>query len=957
MPNNSVVSTQGNTRLITGGTRAGSNLFHSFKEFSVLTGSAAYFNNAADIQNIISRVTGASVSNIDGLIRANGTANVFLINPHGIVFGPSSSLNVGGSFVATTANAIQFANQGFFSADNPDNPALLTVNPTALLFNQIAAASIQNNSVAPAGLDLTGLDTFGLRVPDGKSLLLVGGNISMDGGRLNAFGGRVELGGLAGTGTVGLNVDGMLSLSFPNGVEPADVSLNNKSVINVRAASGGSININARNLDITGSQLLAGIGQMGTPTSQAGDITLNATSAIRINQQSRIENNVQSGATGNSGNINITASSLWMTGNAVLNTSTSGLGAGGDVIINTEKFVKLDGEKTAVQTNVETGGRGKGGDIYITTPTLSLTNGGNLYAATKAKGDAGNIIINAGDRVNFDGGSYASTNVEGGSTGGKGGDIRITTPTLSLTNVGQLFADTSGNGNAGSVIINADTVHLDGRTSREKGSGIFSRVLGGGMGKGGDIRITTGSLSVTNGAGLFAFINGQGDGGSVIINARDFVSLDGVGGDKITSGVFTQVNNNGSGNGANVSITTGSLSLSNKAQLITGTDGQGDAGNVIVNANKRVSLDSQSRIITNANQNSTRKGGDIFITTKDFSLANGAIVNASTASTQNVGGRSGDITVETNTLRILNGAELVAGTASRPNAGNITINSKTLTIDNGKIAVNSQETGEAGNIKILSNNLTLKNQAQISAETLSSQGGNIEINLKDILVLRQGSKISTNAGIAQKNGNDGNGGDITINAPQGLIVAIPKEDSDITANAYQGRGGNINIKTSGLFGIQPRQQDIPNSSDITASSKFGVNGTVQINTPDVDATRETVQLPTNLVDASQMLDTSCNPGSRPRASSFVVNGRGGLPPNPKTEPLSSDAVQVDWVTLKPSNHTHTTPSVTSTTTTTPEPIVEATGWVKNEFGEVFLTANPPITPLGSRFNPTCHSYD
>lgn len=257
LPNNSNVTLQGNTFNITGGTQAGSNLFHSFGQFSVPTRGTAFFNNAVDIQNIISRVTGGSISNIDGLIRANGTANLFLINPSGIVFGQNASLNVGGSFVASTANAIQFGNLGFFSATNPNSPALLTINPSALFFNQIATASIQNNSVAPAGLSPTGGNASGLRVPDGKSLLLVGGDIKMDGGRLRAYGGSVELGGLASPGTVGLQIDGNnLSLGFPAENTRSDLSLTNGANVNVTAAGGGSIAVNARNLDITGGSTL-----------------------------------------------------------------------------------------------------------------------------------------------------------------------------------------------------------------------------------------------------------------------------------------------------------------------------------------------------------------------------------------------------------------------------------------------------------------------------------------------------------------------------------------------------------------------------------------------------------------------------------------------------------------------------------------------------------------------------
>ncbi|MEH2251638.1 filamentous hemagglutinin N-terminal domain-containing protein [Nostoc sp.] len=257
LPNNSTVKLEHNTTIIEGGTQAGSNLFHSFEQFSVPTGTQAYFNNALNIQNIISRVTGSSVSNIDGSILANGRANLFLINPSGIIFGHNASLNIGGSFLASTASAVKFADSFEFSATSLQTTPLLTVSvPIGLQYGR-NPASILNQSQA---IDSNG-EPVGLQVDSGKTLALVGGNLIFDGGNfygsnLKAQGGRVEIAGVAGPGVVGLNVDGNnLRLSFSNSVPLADVLLNNGARLDL---SSNDVQLLARRIVLSdGSTIVA----------------------------------------------------------------------------------------------------------------------------------------------------------------------------------------------------------------------------------------------------------------------------------------------------------------------------------------------------------------------------------------------------------------------------------------------------------------------------------------------------------------------------------------------------------------------------------------------------------------------------------------------------------------------------------------------------------------------------
>ncbi len=1209
---------------IDGGTTRGGNLFHSFSEFSVPTGGSAYFNNAVDVQNIFSRVTGGSISNIDGVIRANGTANLFLLNPNGILFGPNASLNIGGSFVATTASEIGFPNGEVFSSDatQPLPSQLLNVNPNALFFNQLAAQSIVNQSI---------FNDTGLQVPLRQNLLLVGGPVQLDGGRVISPGSYVELGSVGGAGTINLSTaQEDWQLNLPDGVTRADALLRNGGDINVKG-DGGSIRILSRNIDILGSTLRIEIpSDSRFPATQTGDLELNATGSITISDSilanslfgegtmgnitltageritidgsalfstaepggmgdigdvtitagtilfdntlfvantsqptdasdvfinardtvsidsSTVYNTVEQTGIGNGGDINITTGSLAIRGTRLL-LFTRGQGNVGDVNIDARDTVSLDGSfmfNTVNQTGI-----GNGGGINITTGSFALTGGTELISNTDGQGDAGSVNINARDTVSFDRSFMFNTVNQTGN--GNGGGINITTGSLALTEGSQLVSSIDGQGNTGRVTINArDLVSLD------DGSDVFNFVGQTGIGNSGGINITTGSLALTEGSQLVSDTNGRGDAGSVNINARNTVSLD-------NARVFNVVRQTGIGNGGGINITTGSLALTGGGQLVANTDGQGSAGDITINARDRVLLDGvssnklfPSSIFTQVASGATGQGGDVTITTGSLFLINGGAVNTNNVggtgnsgqvtidardsvqirgtapttpfiqggvftsvfkgsvgsggavsittgslsvsdqgriftdaegqgnagniqirasnsvlfddgdaiSTLSAGGvgRGGDIDITTRSLSVLNNAQLSASTSGNGDAGNITVSADTMGLSQGgRLLTTTFSRGQAGNITVNTpdlqlvgadsglfaqtttaadaGNLTiqprgngqsvrvnLQDGAQISASTSSSgRGGTLTITAPDSITLTgSGSVIAAETGGTGTGGNlflttgdlriqdqaevtvsssntgsagslfvdadriylnnggriradtSGGGGNINLRSPLILLrngssittdargsnipggnisidtdnlVAVPNENSDISANSRDFRGGNVTIRASGIFGIDFREQLTP-LSDITAtgvSEEF--SGTVELITPGIDPARGLAQLPTEVVDASDEIAQACRDV---QGSSFVVTGRGGLPPTPQ-QALGDDPRWRDWRTpAEVSRQSNTSGNATLPSSTNPpgtkSAIVEATGWVTLPDGQVSLTASVPNVTSSNR---------
>ncbi|AFZ01966.1 filamentous hemagglutinin N-terminal domain-containing protein [Calothrix sp. PCC 6303] len=684
--NSNVLIKGSNAEQINGGATRGSNLFHSFSEFNIKDGQRVYFANPSGVFNILTRVTGGNASSIFGTLGVDGSANLFLMNPNGILFGQNASLDIRGSFVGTTANGLQFGNQGVFSATNPEAPGLLTINPSVLWFNQLNQnATIKNNAL-----------TTGLVVDEGKSLLLVGGNISIDGGILFAPGGRVELGGLAEPGSVGIQQDGnILSLNFPVQVERADVLLNNRAGVSVISGGGGSVTINARNIDILeGSLILAGIGRgLGTDDSKAGDITLNATREIKVEQGSYIRNAVSSNATGNGGNLTINAQNLFVQSGGRIQVSTLGKGKGGNLTVNVSDKIELVG--TSDDGLIPSGlfaltlkpSTRNAGNITINTQDLFVRDGAQLSAATFGAGKGGDLTVNASRQVELVGTSKNVSLISGlfasaqsGSIG-DAGDLTINTQNLFIRDGAQVNTGTFGAGKAGNLTVNAsEKVELVGQEGvRNLLTGLSSSSELGSTGDAGDLTINTQNVFVQDRAQIATSTSGSGKGGNLIVNASKRVQLGGI--------VTASAEPFSTGNAGNLTINTPDLLVRDGGRVLAATAGTGKGGNLSVNASGSVQVIGTSAdgllssgLGTSAESDATGNAGDLTINTPDLLVRDGAQVGVGTFGA----GDGGKLTVNaSNRVQIIgesadglltSGLYASAQRNSTGNAGNLTIN-------------------------------------------------------------------------------------------------------------------------------------------------------------------------------------------------------------------------------------------------------------------------------------------
>ena len=468
-----------------------------------------------------------------------------------------------------------------------------------------------------------------------------------------------------------------------------------------------------------------------------------------------------------------------------------------------------------------------------------------------------------------------------------------------------------------------------------------------GAGRAGNLTLKAQRLDVLNGGQITTTTFGSGNAGDMLVQVADTINTVGFYPTYIpaenasfifSSGLFAQVERGGTGNGGNLTIETGRLRVTDGARVTTSVEeqGEGNAGNLTIRAQEvivdGVVLNERgafSGVLANV-QGTNGSSGTLRIDTDRLQILNGGQVSASNLGT----GRAGDVIVNASSIEISGESSelqlpsrLAATSTSDFPAGAVQITANDVRLNNkGVISVSSLGGGDAGNLTINARSLRLNQESSLRSESRGGTQGDIELRVSDAIVLRHGSQITTNAS------GTATGGNININTP----ILLGAENSDIVANAEQGSGGNIQITTQGIFGLKFRPQ-LTSGNDITASSQFGVSGTVAINDPGIDPTSGLLTLPLDLVDSSQQIATGC---SGIRGSSFVATGRGGLPQNP-TQAVRGDR---PWSDLRDPSAYRNPTQTRAAVLTSPSPIVEAST-LKQTNGQLELVAVNSPAPL------------
>jgi filamentous hemagglutinin family protein len=775
------------------GTVAGNNLFHSFSTFNIDTGQTARFTTSTPtLANVISRVSGGSASQINGVLQlaaAAGSAPAFFfINPAGVVFGAGAAIDVPGAFHVSSADYLRFGNDDRFHASLAQGSALSIAAPQAFGF------------VGATRAPITARDGATLEMKPAQPISIVAGDIEINNGLISTQGGDIRMVAL-GQVAQEVGFEGVLpvasgNLAILNGgtiSSPATGAVNGGAI----AVSADSITIDSRGGNWTGilSQAEGNADNQGI-TGDAGSIEVSASGAIALVNGGEISSSTNS--SGNAGTVKVSAGSI------SLGSKDS---AGGGIVSDANYDPAIAGKT------------GDAGSVEVTASgALSIVNGSQISSRTFSTGNAGTVKVSVGSiAIDGQGGLWtgiASTAIGTPDNAGKtghAGSLDITAGgALSIVN-GAISSSTSSTGNAGTVKVSANSITMDGLNqgggifsdSYEGNDGKYDPAIAGKTGDAGSVEVTaSGALSIVNGSQITSSTFSPGKAGSVTVSAGSITigSKDSVGGGIFSQAVTTPDNQGKTGDAGSVDVSaSGAIAIVSGGEIASSTFSSGKAGSVTVSAGS----------ITIGSKDSARGG--------IFSQANG------TADNQGKTGDAGSVDVSAkDTLAIVNGGVITSSTFSSGKAGSVKVSAGSITIGSkdsagGGIfsqavgtADNQGKTGDAGSVDVSAiDTLAIVNGGEIASSTISSgKAGTVKVSAGSIAI---GSKDSARGGIfsqavgtADNQGKTGDAGSVDVSAIDTLAIVNGGVIASSTFSS--GKAGTVKV-SAGSIAIGSKDSD------------------------------------------------------------------------------------------------------------------------------------------------------
>ncbi len=773
------------------GKQVGANLFQSFGKFGLTAGESATFSGPATIGNVIGRVTGGNPSSINGQLRSTiAGASLYLINPSGVVFGPKATVNVSGSFHASTANYLELADGAKFRATMPRGSTLSAAPPAAFGFLNARAAAITVNGSALG--------------PVAGTLGLVGGKVSIRGGRLTAPGGTIQVTSVAGAGDVPVDPQKTAALTVRKFGAVGIAGGSALDVDNQKARGpGGSVFIRAGRLTIAGSEIDADNFGAGS----GGQIALRGDRRIALEKGADVHafaagrgagagidlstgpdggfaadaSSVLTGSagTGAAGRVSLTTGRLTLSGGAALGSLAEGVGRAGAVAVTSRSMV-VDGRadnSNATEIGSRTSGSGRAGNVTVKTGNLAVRGNGEINSITFGPGDAGSVSIEVAQALSIDAGASPlltgiSTQSNNVASTGNAGSLTIEAGSLAIDRGGQITASTSGLGASGDVSIAvAGKLAIDG-AGVSRGTGIFANTTAAKGGDAGDIAVAAARAQILTNGEISSSTLGSGDAGDVSVRIKGALTIDG----SRETGLTGIASNNGeagaTGNAGKVSVRAQVLALRADGEISSSTLGAGNGGTVHVTApnltvdDASISSDSQAGSVGNA--------GDVNVNAGNLALLDGFVSSNSLGTFMEKpasAGNAGRVGVTAGNLRIAGNAGISSDTAGPGKGGEVDVSGADITLRGGAfISSEADGSGAGGDVtvtaarRLLLNSTGSDNQSAIDANgNGAGKAGEVSVSAQSI-TLRAGSFISSEA-----NGN-GAGGDVTVTAARGLLL-------------------------------------------------------------------------------------------------------------------------------------------------------------------------------------------